>query len=70
MSWKRKKDIENVEKFVDRNTEEDVIRVFGHIHEPKHNLDKNYLILGPFLAGKKNYVFIKNGKVEFHSGLY
>ncbi len=57
-------------KFSLKNYHKNKIFIFGHIHLPKHNLDDNFLVLGSFKSGEARYIFIDNGKVEFHNEKY
>lgn len=52
-------------KFYLKNKEDNLIRIFGHVHKPKHNLEDNFIILGSFKKGNKRYIEIDNGKIKF-----
>ena len=59
-----------LEKFSEINKRDKVLRIFGHVHMKKHNFKKHFMVLGEFKNNVKNYVFVKNGRVEFFSGKY
>ena len=52
------------------NKEKNIIRIFGHIHTPKHNLEDDFIILGSFKNGNKRYITIENGEVSFFDKIY
>ena len=70
MDWRRRKELQYINIFSKKNLRKKVIRIFGHIHLKKHNLKDNFIILGEFRQGVRNYIFIENGEIKFFSNKY